>query len=124
MAEYTGLICTGVRYMDDQIAIAAYHKKDKLGKKLAIKFFNMLADCYDEKMIMENEATNISENHKTKKITLIIPIPLEAVTAHGGRPPADTAAGPAGRAGAVTERQIEKARNRGTQETVPVCILS
>ena len=66
MAEYTGLTCTGVRYMDDQIAIAAYHKKDKLGKKLAIKFVNMLADCYDEKMIMENEATNISENRKIK----------------------------------------------------------
>ena len=50
--------------MDDQIAIAAYKKNDKIGRRDAIFFVEQLSNCYDKEMVMENEATNISQNNK------------------------------------------------------------
>ena len=49
----------GIRYMDDQIAIAAFNRSNTHARLHAIEFIKSLATCYDEKMIMENEATNI-----------------------------------------------------------------
>jgi len=51
----------GFRYMDDQIAIAAFDKRDPESKNQAITFVEKLATCYDDAMIMENEASNIKE---------------------------------------------------------------
>ena len=55
--------------MDDQIAIAAYKKNDKIGRRNAIIFVEQLSNCYDKEMVMENEATNISENNKKQPAT-------------------------------------------------------
>ena len=54
--------------MDDQ-TIAAYKKNDKIGLRDAIRFVEQLSHCYDKEMVMENEATNISENNKKQPAT-------------------------------------------------------
>ena len=60
--EYTSIadLETGIRYMDDQIAIAAYKRDDVHSLEEATDFVERLAECYDEKMIMENEASNFT----------------------------------------------------------------
>ena len=50
----------GFRYMDDQIAIAAFDNQNPQSKRQAIRFVDALATCYDDAMIMENEASNIT----------------------------------------------------------------
>jgi len=57
----------GFRYMDDQIAIAAYKKNDKIGRRDVILFVEQLSNCYDKEMVIENKATNISENNNNNK---------------------------------------------------------
>ena len=52
----------GFRYMDDQIAIAAFDNRNQQSKRQAISFVEALATCYDDAMIMENEASNITNS--------------------------------------------------------------
>jgi len=56
----------GIRYVDDQFALAYYDARNPESKVDAIRLVESLSECYDDKMQMENEACNYDEsNHVT-----------------------------------------------------------
>ena len=64
----------GFRYMDDQIAIAAFDNRNQQSKRQAISFVEALATCYDDAMIMENEASNITNSDEILETVKDIPL--------------------------------------------------
>ena len=52
--------------MGDQLAISAYDQRNASGRTQAIVFINDPANCYDDSMIMENEASNINPDNTVK----------------------------------------------------------
>ena len=53
----------GIRYVDDQLALAFYNTSDPQSKLDAIHLVEELSECYDEKMTMENEACNYNDSN-------------------------------------------------------------